>query len=447
MTTELYAMITLLVVGAPAGTLTTIGAALIIGLRPSEKLVRRFVMGGQVVALLASVLLLGVTAELGYRTVDLGTWFSIGAYDFALSLMVDPLSLVMLFLVAGLCALVGHYSANYMHRDAGFSRFFLLLSLFQTGMTVLVLAGSLDLMFVGWELVGFSSALLIAFFQWRDEPARSGLHAFVTYRAADVGLLIGAVLLHHFTHVEGFDTAFRGGEWPLSVAHLQRSEATAIALMLLLASMGKSAQFPLGGWLPRAMEGPTPSSAIFYGALSIHAGAYLLLRAEPLLRDAPYARMAVIAVGLCTALYGTVCGRVQTDIKSALAFASMTQVGLIFVEIGLQWYRFALWHVGAHAVLRSWQFLRAPSLLLDMQHIQRSLGHNPSARWEDKLSASARASLYRFSLERGYLTWLFEKYLLMPIEKLSLFMRTLEYRMEDMLRLSGSSDASKKSDA
>jgi NADH:ubiquinone oxidoreductase subunit 5 (subunit L)/multisubunit Na+/H+ antiporter MnhA subunit len=170
--------------------------------------------------------------------------------------------------------------------------------------------------------------------------------------------------------------------------------------------MGKAAQVPLGGWLPRAMEGPTPSSAIFYGAISIHLGPYLLLRATPILEAAPLAAWAVIAVGATTALHATFVGRVQTDIKSALAYASMTQVGLIFVEIGAGLQLLALLHIVGHASIRSLQILRSPSLLHDHQHLEQAMGRQlprTGGHLERWVPARLQPWLYRAALERGYL--------------------------------------------
>src|SRR5690606_11759367 len=154
-----------------------------------------------------------------------------------------------------------------------------------------------------------------------------------TYRICDMGLLLGAVLVHHYAHTAQLDAALNASRWPLGTSHLGQGPATLIALSFALGAIGKSAQLPGSGWLPRAMEGPTPSSALFYGALSVHAGVYLLLRTAPLFDEAPLARAVLIAVGALSAVYATITGRTQTDAKSILAYATITQVGLMFVEI------------------------------------------------------------------------------------------------------------------
>ena len=180
--------------------------------------------------------------------------------------------------------------------------------------------------------------------------------------------------------------------------------ATVVGLLLLWASMGKAAQVPLSGWLPRAMEGPTPSSAVFYGALSIHLGPYLLLRAASILEFSGVAAGAVISVGALTALHATFVGRTQSDIKSALAYASMTQVGLIYVEIGLGFYHLAVAHIVGHAAIRTLQILRSPSLLHDHHHLEQAMGRQlprTGGHLERLVPKTLQPWLYRVALERG----------------------------------------------
>jgi NADH:ubiquinone oxidoreductase subunit 5 (subunit L)/multisubunit Na+/H+ antiporter MnhA subunit len=269
-----------------------------------------------------------------------------------------------------------------------------------------VLAGSLDLFFFGWEIVGLTSALLIAFFHERPKPVEHGLRAFVTYRACDVGLLGAAVWLHHTVGSSALGPMVEGARWSGLPVPPDAGDALAVGLLLLWACIGKSAQVPLGGWLPRAMEGPTPSSAIFYGAISVSLGPYLLMRALPILEAVPVVGWAVVAVGATTALHATIVGRVQSDIKSALAYASMTQIGLIFVEIGLGLPLLALIHTVGHASIRSLQILRSPSLLHDHHHLEQAMGRQlprTGGHLERLVPRSLQPWLYRFALERSYL--------------------------------------------
>ena len=206
--------------------------------------------------------------------VTFGNWFAVDDYHFPLVLMADRLSLPFMGLTVVLSGLIGQFSATYLHRERGFLRFFLLLHLFAFGSLLAFAAGSFDLLVAGWEMVGITSVLLIAFFQQRTAPVENGLRVFAVYRACDIGLLVGVFAMHHWAGTASFAAG---------LPHLTGAQAVIVCLLLLLAAAGKAAQVPFSGWLPRAMEGPTPSSAIFYGAISIHAGAYLLLRVQPML--------------------------------------------------------------------------------------------------------------------------------------------------------------------
>ncbi len=210
--------------------------------------------------------------------VTFGNWFAVHEYRFPLVLMADRLSLPFLGMTVVLSGLVGEFSATYLHREQGFFRFFLLLHLFAFGSLLAFAAGSFDLLAGGWELVGITSVLLIAFFQQRTAPVENALRVFGVYRACDIGLLLGIFAMHHWAGTASFADGMPA---------LTGTQSTMVCLLLLLAAAGKAAQVPFSGWLPRAMEGPTPSSAIFYGAISIHAGAYLLLRVQPLLAGGP----------------------------------------------------------------------------------------------------------------------------------------------------------------
>lgn len=360
--------------GVPFGAFLVLGLVSWLNLPLGERAVSALT----VLSAAVSAGLLAVVATGGPVEVPLGTWFD----GFPLVLVADGLSLPVGVLSGLLGALIGAFSRRYLHRDPGYRRFHLLLALFVAGVQLVVLAGGLDLLVVGWELTGLASALLIAFFHQRRGPVAHGLRAFATYRVCDIGLVGAVVVLHH------------------------HGPPLAVGLLLLWGSMGKAAQFPLGGWLPRAMEGPTPSSAICYGAISVSLGPYLLLRTAPEWSQAPAVPVLVAVVGGLTAVHATLAGRAQTDIKTALAFASTTQVGLVFVEVGLGWELLALVHLIGHAALRSAQILRSPSLLHDHHHLEQALG-GPVARrgapWSRITPRPVRLWLYRFALERGYL--------------------------------------------
>jgi NAD(P)H-quinone oxidoreductase subunit 5 len=211
-----------------------------------------------------------------------------------------------------------------------------------------------------------------------------------------------------------------------------------VCLLLLLAAAGKAAQIPFSGWLPRAMEGPTPSSAIFYGAISIHAGAYLLLRAQPLLAHSVVSSVLVIGIGLATAIHGTMVGRASADAKTSLAYASLTQVGVVFVEIGLGWKWVAITHILGHATVRTLQFLRAPSMLHDYHRMHSAAGGElaqTGKHLEDLLPQRVQLWFYRWALDRGHLDTILDRWMLHPLMQLSgLFAKLDRMGLEDTAR-------------
>lgn len=396
---------------APASMAVFVACLAWFNIRLQEHILTRIVGTAFAIATLAALSIAAVMFETGVHHVhhSLGTWFSVGHYHFVWHVLIDDLSLPFAVFTPALVGLISMFSRRYLHREPGFLRFYLLLAIFGTGVEIVILASDLDLLFFGWELVGITSALLIAFFHERADPVRHGLRAFITYRICDVGLLSAAVWLHHTDHGSDFVMTSAGG-WAGLPVPSHTPDLIIVGLLILWAAMGKSAQVPLSGWLPRAMEGPTPSSAIFYGALSIHLGAYMLLRAAPLLHQSVVVSTAVVIIGTLTAVHGTWVGRVQTDIKSALAYASITQVGLIFVEIGFGFNTLALIHMFGHMSIRSLQILRAPSLLHDYHNLERAMGsHIPRTgehleRW---VPQRLQPWLYRFALERFYFdSWL-----------------------------------------
>jgi NAD(P)H-quinone oxidoreductase subunit 5 len=309
--------------------------------------------------------------------------------------------------------LIGQFSATYLHRERGFLRFFLLLHLFAFGSLLAFAAGSFDLLVGGWEMVGITSVLLIAFFQQRTPPVENGLRVFAVYRACDIGLLVAVFCMHHWAGTASFD----GG-----LPKLAGSQSVIVCLLLLLAAAGKAAQVPFSGWLPRAMAGPTPSSAIFYGAISIHAGAYLLLRIQPMLAASGLASALVIAIGAITAVHGTIVGRASADAKTSLAYASLTQVGLVFMEIGAGWKALAVAHILGHAMVRTLQFLRSPSMLHDYHAMHSAVGGElaPTGQvFEDFFPKPIRLWLFRWALDRGHLDTILDRVAIHPLMELS----------------------------
>jgi NAD(P)H-quinone oxidoreductase subunit 5 len=327
-----------------------------------------------------------------------------------------------------------------LHREPGYNRFFVLYAIFVLGMVVTSLAGTIETLFTGWELVGLSSTLLVAFYQERPAPPRNALWVWSVYRVSDAALLLAAVVMHHLRGEGDFDQLLGSDAWPASTSALDSQHAVIVGLLLLVAVAGKSALVPFSGWLPRAMEGPTPSSAVFYGALSVHLGTFLLLRISPLLALSPWLAALVVILGLATAVVAHMAGSVQTDIKSALSFASLVQVGIIVAEIGLGLRYVPLIHLLGHACLRTLQFVRAPTLLQDYRTLENAIGeHLPHGQSGIE---RYRIWLYRWSLERGYLDSLLSEYIVFPFIRLFRWCDEMERRWTDLL----SRETSRQSD-
>jgi NADH-quinone oxidoreductase subunit L len=315
-----------------------------------------------VIAVVASfVASLGIAAAMLVRpqTYEVTVYRFLTSGDFSVDFgfLLDPLSVVMMVVVTGISALVTRFSVNYMHNEDGFTRYFTVVPLFVFAMLVLVMADNYLVMFLGWEGVGVCSYLLIGFYRERPASAQAATRAFVMNRIGDAGLLVAMFLL--VVHTGGLQY----GEVFAQASSLPRGVVEAVCLLLLLGATGKSAQLPLGTWLARAMEGPTPSSALMHAATMVTAGVYLVVRSAPLYDQAPSALLAVGLVGAATALYGQLVGYAQTDIKGILAASTTAQLGLMFLFCGLGLYAVAIFHLVAHAFYKTYLFLTAPSVL------------------------------------------------------------------------------------
>jgi NADH:ubiquinone oxidoreductase subunit 5 (subunit L)/multisubunit Na+/H+ antiporter MnhA subunit len=433
----------------PLILLACLGLSSLAGIRLSESTISRLTQWAVIVSFLQAILILGLMLSKGVRfvSVDIGDWVSIPQqhFHFHLKFIFDRLSVPFLILALVLCGVVGAFTRRYLHRESGYHRFFLLYSLFTTGMVMSSVAGTIETLFVGWELVGLSSALLVAYFHERESPVRNGQRVWSVYRLADAAFLVAALLMHHLTGAGDFATFVGSDPWPSGTALLSPNHAFIVGLLLLLAASGKSALVPFSGWLPRAMEGPTPSSAVFYGALSVHLGAYLLLRVSPILEASLHLRVCVITLGVISAIAGSLMSRVQSDVKSSLAYASMAQVGVIVVEIGLGFYYLALVHIVGHACLRTLQLLRAPTLLTDYHAMENAIGsrwsYEPS-RWITILPIGVQRWFYRLGFERGYMDILLDNYFVAPFLTVFRWADRQERRWTDWL----SKEPSRESD-
>ena len=290
------------------------------------------------------------------------TWLSAGSLHVDASLLIDPLSITMALFVTGVGTLIHLYSVGYMHGDPKYSKFFVYLNLFAFSMLMLVLGSNMLVSFLGWEGVGACSYLLISFWFERQTAATAGKKAFVTNRIGDVGFLLAMFLVFHTVGSLDFSA--------LTSAELATGTATAIALLLFLGAAGKSAQLPLYVWLPDAMEGPTPVSALIHAATMVTAGVYLMARTAPVLFQAPDAATVVAVIGAATALIAATIACAQNDIKKVLAYSTISQLGFMFLAIGSGNYVAAIFHMVTHAFFKALLFLGAGSVIHGLHHEQ-----------------------------------------------------------------------------
>ncbi len=299
-------------------------------------------------------------------------WFSwLPAFGVDAAFLWDPLSAVMTLVVTGVGALIHLYSIGYMHGDPGFGRFFAYMNLFVTSMLILVLADNFAVLFVGWELVGLSSYLLISFWYERPAAASAGKKAFIVNRVGDVGFLVALMLVFASFGTFSFESVFERAPEVLDTG-----TATAITLLLLLGATGKSAQLPLYVWLPDAMEGPTPVSALIHAATMVTAGVYMVARTGVLFELAPVSAGTVATVGAATALYAATIAIAQTDIKRVLAYSTISQLGYMFLAVGSAAYVAGIFHLMTHAFFKALLFLGAGAVIhaLEDEQDMRRMG-------------------------------------------------------------------------
>lgn len=438
-----------IVVLCPIFTLITLGMAGLLHFPLSEKFVDRWTKVNVTMGLAASIAILFAMLwnQTGIHVLNIGNFVAIDEehFHFHIQFVFDRLSIPMVIMSFVLVGVIGSFANVYLQGDAGYYRFFVCFSMFLVGLLFAFLAGTIETLFLGWELVGLSSALLIAYFHERTAPVQNGLRVWAFYRVADAAFLAAAITMHHLTGEGDFAKLTGDMPWPEGTSQLLDPWSSFfVGLLLLVAAAGKSGLIPFSGWLPRAMEGPTPSSAVFYGALSIHLGAYLLLRVSPILSASIPLRICVVLLGGATAIFAAATARVQTDVKSALAYSSVCQVGIIVVEIGLGWWYLALIHMIGHAFLRSLQLLRAPTLLRDYRTMENAIGGRlvQGPFWASSTQAGdSQNRWYRFMLERGYMDSIIDLLTVRPFCRLFRFFERMEDRW--MRFLSGDNDSSR----
>jgi NADH-quinone oxidoreductase subunit L len=290
----------------------------------------------------------------------LWTWMPVGNLDLSFALQVDNLSIVMALIVTGVGSLIHVFSVGYMHEDPGYARYFAYLNLFIAFMLTLVLGASFPVLFIGWEGVGLCSYLLIGFWFTDQAKAEAGLKAFLVNRIGDTGFLIAMFLLWRHLGVLTFVGVNEAAPRELTFGS---GTVTAIALLLFLGCAGKSAQIPLYTWLPDAMAGPTPVSALIHAATMVTAGVFLIARAGVLFAMSPVAQMVVAGVGALTALFAASIGLKQWDIKKVLAYSTVSQLGYMFVGVGTGAYAAGIFHLTTHAFFKALLFLGSGSVI------------------------------------------------------------------------------------
>jgi NADH-quinone oxidoreductase subunit L len=291
------------------------------------------------------------------------TWITAGQFKVDFALQVDQLTVVMLLVVTFVGLLVHIYSTGYMAHEEGYYRFFAYLNLFVFFMLTLVLAANVVLMFVGWEGVGLCSYLLVGFWFLKQSAISAGKKAFITTRVGDLGFTIGILLTFWTFHSVDFTAIFQQLVGRPAEAFAATGVLTAISLLLFIGAIGKSAQIPLYVWLPDAMEGPTPVSALIHAATMVTAGVYMVARMNPLFSRAPFAMFVVALIGALTAFFAATIGLVQTDIKKVLAYSTVSQLGYMFLGLGVGAYASGVFHLMTHAFFKGLLFLAAGSVI------------------------------------------------------------------------------------
>jgi NADH-quinone oxidoreductase subunit L len=353
-----------------------------------------------------------------FLLLDYPAWIEVGSYDFKVRFIIDLLGSTYAFMSVALIGIIFRFSQNYLHREEGYFRFIFLLSILQFGLLIVSFARSLDLLFVGWELVGTTSVLLISYFYAQPQPVVHAIKAIVSYRLCDMGILAASAWAHHHLHSTDFVML------PKLLEHAHNySGPLFVGIFVIWASLAKAGQLPMSSWLPTAMEGPTPSSAIFYGALSVHLGPFLLLRFHDYFELFPVLLVVIGLIGAVSAVYATMVGRTRSDAKTMLAYSTISQVGIIYIEIALGFTNFALFHMVTHASLRTYQFLRSSSIIQDFTDNPAVVQFKPIRRkvsFEKLISSDMKKRVYVHALHAFHLDFFTQKVIngfLWPVKK------------------------------
>lgn len=332
-------------------------------------------------------------------------------FVFAIQFYYDHITAVYSIVGAILFFLVSTFSRYYMHRDEGYKRFFNTILFFALGYNLIIFSGNFETLFIGWEIIGLSSFLLIAFYRNRYLPVKNAFKVLSNYRLSDLSIILAMWMMHHLTHQNITFTQLAEAN-AIALQDNQNNMAVFIVWMIVLAAVVKSAQFPFTSWLPRAMEGPTSSSAIFYGSLSVHIGVFLLLRTWPFWQDMLWIKIVIITIGILTGIIATLIARVQPTIKTQIAYSSAAQIGIIFVEVALGFHILALIHFAGNAFLRTYQLLVSPSVLNYLVHHQY-FHYHPQ---QEKPVSKMKSTLYVLGIKEWSLDTIMKKYFWNPFK-------------------------------
>jgi NADH:ubiquinone oxidoreductase subunit 5 (subunit L)/multisubunit Na+/H+ antiporter MnhA subunit len=354
--------------------------------------------------------------KVGFKTAHLLTAYDRNEFRFGVDFYVDTLSIVYGLLAFFVLAIIAKVSKTYMHRESGYKRFYNHLLLFAIGLNLVCLSGNFETFFLGWEIVGIASFLLISFYRDRYLPVRNAMKVLSFYRMGDVALIAGVWFIHHMMHTNIMFSDFTADKFVLALS-AHPNYVWSISLLFLFAAAVKSAQFPFSSWLPRAMEGPTVSSAIFYGSLSVHLGVFLLIRTMPIWTAIDSFRYVVGGIGLLTFLIGSIAGSVQATAKTQIAYSSLSQIGIIFVELALGLPVLALVHFVLNAMLRVYQLLVSPSIMSYLIH-QQFFNYNPNKQYLlSKLPTPIRNTLYILAVKEFNLDYYWYHAIWKPLKR------------------------------
>ncbi len=354
-------------------------------------------------------------------------------FEFFIDYYFDHITAVFALTGAFLTFIVALFSKYYMHRDAGFKRFFSTMLLFYTGYNLIVFSGNFETLFVGWEMIGITSFLLISFYRDRYLPAKNGFKVLSFYRLGDICLILAMWLSHHLWHKNITFSLWNQTEMVMTQFNDHYAQSFLLVVLIFLAAAIKSAQFPFSTWLPRAMEGPTTSSAIFYGSLSVHIGVFLLLRTFPFWGHEAILKGIVISIGVVTSLVAGSIAMVQSSVKTKIAYASITQIGLMFVEIALGWHLLALFHFAGNALLRTYQLLVSPSVLSYLVH-NMFFAFTPAVdRSEHALIRQWKNRIFVLSVKEWNLDFMLFRYLWRPFKWIGSHFNTLHTKWSIIL--------------